>query len=71
MAKVSLVNFFDDIVRSSSVLSEGIEKGLFYINGVCLCRSRRLEANENFQIFLGLVDFLLISHVLINGTFFK
>lgn len=26
MAKVSLVNFFDDIVRSSSVLSEGIEK---------------------------------------------
>ena len=35
MAKVSLLNIFDDLVRTSDVLNAGIEKGIHLIS-TCL-----------------------------------
>jgi hypothetical protein len=29
MAKISLLNIFDDLIRTSDVLTAGIEKGIF------------------------------------------
>lgn len=44
MDKLSLLDCFDDYVRSNAVLSEGIEKGLFAASVFIICS----EAYQSF-----------------------